>query len=148
MEASDAVARCRVDLVRESPVKPVGKPDAGNRHVGFDERGWEAGRRSASVLAPILDSTRPRAEMSLVSALQARVPAPRRPRQSVASGCGADTRVCRARTLAGACPWGGDEKCRLIHRKGTLRDISEPSFLGLAAFAETFGDVGRDVPAW
>ena len=45
MEASDAVARCRVDLVRESPVKPVGKPDAGNRHVRFDERGRETGRR-------------------------------------------------------------------------------------------------------
>ena len=25
-------------------VKPVGKPDAGNRHVRFDERGWETGR--------------------------------------------------------------------------------------------------------
>ena len=39
-------------------VKPVGKPDAGNSHVRFDERGWETGRRLASVLAPILDSTR------------------------------------------------------------------------------------------
>jgi hypothetical protein len=44
-------------LVRESTVKPVGKPDAGNPHVRFDERGWETGRASASVLAPILDST-------------------------------------------------------------------------------------------
>ncbi len=44
-------------LVRESAVKPVGKPDAGNLHVRFDERGWETGRRSASVLAPSLDST-------------------------------------------------------------------------------------------
>jgi len=25
-------------------VKPVGKPDAGNRHVRFDERGWETER--------------------------------------------------------------------------------------------------------
>ena len=25
-------------------VKPVGKPDAGNRLVRFDERGWERGR--------------------------------------------------------------------------------------------------------
>src|SRR5215472_13459720 len=33
-------------LVRESAVKPVGKPDAGNPHVRFDERGWETGRRS------------------------------------------------------------------------------------------------------
>ncbi len=46
-----------VPPVRESTKKPVGKPDAGNRHVRFDERGWETGRRSASVLAPILDST-------------------------------------------------------------------------------------------
>ena len=30
--------------VRESTKKPVGKPDAGNRHVRFDERGWEPGR--------------------------------------------------------------------------------------------------------
>ena len=41
-------------------MKPVGKPDAGNPHVRFDERGGETGRRSASVLAPILDSTRNR----------------------------------------------------------------------------------------
>jgi hypothetical protein len=27
--------------------KPVGKPDAGNPHVRFDERGWETGRRSS-----------------------------------------------------------------------------------------------------
>src|SRR5215469_15259801 len=31
--------------VRESTMKPVGKPDAGNPHVRFDERGWETGRR-------------------------------------------------------------------------------------------------------
>src|SRR6516162_6012775 len=31
--------------VRESTVKPVGKPDAGNPHVRFDEQGWETGRR-------------------------------------------------------------------------------------------------------
>jgi hypothetical protein len=46
------------DLVRESTVKPVGKPDAGKPHVRFDERGRETGRRSASVLAPNLDSTK------------------------------------------------------------------------------------------
>src|SRR5436309_5830382 len=50
-------AECIWGLVRESTMKPVGKPDAGNRHVRFDERGWETGRRSASVLAPNLDST-------------------------------------------------------------------------------------------
>jgi hypothetical protein len=39
-------------------VKPVGEPDAGDRHVRFDERGWETGRcRMAQVTAPILDST-------------------------------------------------------------------------------------------
>src|SRR5262245_12083186 len=31
--------------VRESAVKPVGKPDALIGHVRFDERGWETGRR-------------------------------------------------------------------------------------------------------
>jgi len=39
-------------------VKPVGELYAGNRHVWFDERGWETGRcRMAQVTAPILDST-------------------------------------------------------------------------------------------
>src|SRR5262249_30978625 len=41
-----ASAECRGNFVRESAVKPVRKTDAGNRHVRFDERGWEAGRRS------------------------------------------------------------------------------------------------------
>jgi len=35
-------------------MKPVGKPDAGNPHVRFDERGGEAGRESDT--APFLDS--------------------------------------------------------------------------------------------
>ena len=43
--------------VREPATKPVGKPDARNGHVRFDERGWETGRRYASVPALILDST-------------------------------------------------------------------------------------------
>ena len=34
----------KVPPVRESAKKPVGKPDAGERHVRFDERGWEPGR--------------------------------------------------------------------------------------------------------
>jgi hypothetical protein len=39
-------------------VKPVGKPDAGNRLVRFDERGWETERcRMAQATVPILDST-------------------------------------------------------------------------------------------
>ena len=40
-------------------MNPVGKPDAGNRHVRFDERGEETERcRMAQVTAPLLDSTR------------------------------------------------------------------------------------------
>jgi hypothetical protein len=40
-------------------MKPVGEPDAGERHVRFDERGWETERcRMAEATAPILDSTR------------------------------------------------------------------------------------------
>ena len=39
-------------------VKPVGEPDAGDRHVRFDERGWETTCcRMAQATAPILDST-------------------------------------------------------------------------------------------
>src|SRR5437867_9147159 len=41
-----------------SAMNPVGKPDAGNRHVRFDERGEETERcRMAQVTAPLLDST-------------------------------------------------------------------------------------------
>ena len=36
-------------------MKPVGKPDTGNPHVRFDERGGETGRESDA--APFLDST-------------------------------------------------------------------------------------------
>src|SRR6202171_5338313 len=39
-------------------MKPVGKPDAGNLHVRFDERGGETERcRMAQATAPFLDST-------------------------------------------------------------------------------------------
>jgi len=40
-------------------VKPVGKPDAGNPHVRFDERGGETERLDAfdAETAPFLDST-------------------------------------------------------------------------------------------
>ena len=39
-------------------VKPVGEPDTGDRHVRFDERGWETERcRMAQATASILDST-------------------------------------------------------------------------------------------
>ena len=41
-------------------MKPAGKPDAGNRHVRFDERGWETERWpiGPQATAPILDSTK------------------------------------------------------------------------------------------
>jgi len=37
--------------------KSVGKPDAGDLHVRFDERGTETGRAVSSAPAPFLDST-------------------------------------------------------------------------------------------
>ncbi len=37
-------------------MKPVGEPDAGDRHVRFDERGGETGP-SCTTTAPLLDST-------------------------------------------------------------------------------------------
>jgi len=40
------LSRIQVEPVRESAVKPVGKPDALIGHVRFDERGWETGRHS------------------------------------------------------------------------------------------------------
>ena len=41
-------------------MKLVGKPDAGNRHVRFDERGQETERcHMAQATAPVLDSTCP-----------------------------------------------------------------------------------------
>jgi hypothetical protein len=43
--------------VREPAMKPVGRPDAPNGHVRFDERGWETGSRLTAAPAPILDST-------------------------------------------------------------------------------------------
>jgi hypothetical protein len=46
-------------------MKPVGKPDAGNPHVRFDERGRETGRcRTAQATAPFLDSTNQAARRS------------------------------------------------------------------------------------
>src|SRR6201988_1136674 len=42
-------------------MKLVGKPDAGNRHVRFDERGQETECcHMAQATAPVLDSTLPR----------------------------------------------------------------------------------------
>jgi hypothetical protein len=49
MEHAHATAR------RMPAMKPVGKPDAGNPHVRFDERGGETGRANGT--APFLDST-------------------------------------------------------------------------------------------
>lgn len=48
-------------------MKPVGKPDAGDPHVRFDERGRETERHS-SATAPVLDST----TLMIMSALEAR----------------------------------------------------------------------------
>ena len=40
-------------------VRPVGKPDAGNQHVRFDERGRETERAPwSTATAPVLDSTK------------------------------------------------------------------------------------------
>jgi hypothetical protein len=44
-------------------VKPVGKPDAGNRHVRFDERGWETGRWPKAPKLPRPSSTLPLADL-------------------------------------------------------------------------------------
>src|SRR5216684_2181991 len=51
-------------------MKPVGEPDAGNRHVRFDERGWETERLAQpQATALILDSTRSIRATGLTSAI-------------------------------------------------------------------------------
>ena len=40
-------------------MKLVGKPDAGDRHIRFDERGWETGRWPTGPKLPRLSSTLP-----------------------------------------------------------------------------------------
>jgi hypothetical protein len=56
-------------------VKPVGKPDAGNLHVRFDERGRETGCcHKAQATAPVLDST-----VGQVKGVSGPGPAPREP---------------------------------------------------------------------
>jgi hypothetical protein len=52
--APAASGTLHVLMARGTPELAV---DALIGHVRFDERGWETGRASASVLAPILDST-------------------------------------------------------------------------------------------
>ena len=55
---SPVASRCPSELSFVSlAVKPVGKPDAGNPHVRFDDGDGKRGGAQASVLAPILDST-------------------------------------------------------------------------------------------
>src|SRR3954453_15038353 len=50
--------RARAVIAVRLAVKPVGKPDAGNPHVRFDERGRETGCcHMAQATAPVLDST-------------------------------------------------------------------------------------------
>ena len=51
LESESRIKQYVSELLDRRNVKPwftmnaVGKPDAGNRHVRFDERGWETGRR-------------------------------------------------------------------------------------------------------
>ena len=55
---SDLPCRSRVRLVLAvcPTVKPVGEPDAGDRHVRFDEREWETERcQMAQATAPKVD---------------------------------------------------------------------------------------------
>jgi hypothetical protein len=60
--AAKAKAEPRMTLVsparRMPAMKPVGKPDAGNPHVRFDERGRETGLVQRLATAPFLDSTK------------------------------------------------------------------------------------------
>jgi hypothetical protein len=65
VRASCAYAVCNGRDIVGLTVKPVGKPDAGNPHVRFDERGRETERcRMAQATAPFLDSTIPRSTPS------------------------------------------------------------------------------------
>ncbi len=67
---------------RGPPAKSVGKPDAGNRHVRFDERGRETERLpTAQATAPFLDSTD-----SLIADCGARRVSLRPPRRTAACG--------------------------------------------------------------
>ena len=62
MENVDCYASnaCRELPRRGVAMKPVGKPNAGNRHVRFDERGEKTECcRMAQATAPLLDSTNP-----------------------------------------------------------------------------------------
>src|ERR1700751_3791893 len=57
-------------------MKLVGKPDAGNRHVRFDERGQETECcHMAQATAPVLDSTLPRRQFLHLAAGAAALPA-------------------------------------------------------------------------
>ena|ERR1700730_5451146 len=78
-------------------MKPVGKPDAGNPHVRFDERGRETGRcRTAQATAPFLDSTNGRKNGQQPSGAQLRhavLPVP-------SGTCGTSISGLRARRAA------------------------------------------------
>src|SRR5258707_167100 len=80
---------CR--LTKKAPYKP----DAGDRHVRFDERGWETERcRMAQATAPILDSTIAsfrRARHVRFTSNSVRILAPQRKDAMV------EKRTCRAR---------------------------------------------------
>ena len=58
-------------------VKPVGKPNAGDRHVRFDERGWETERwpQAPSYRAhPQLYRKRPRSSLVVASVMGQELP--------------------------------------------------------------------------
>ena len=125
-------------------MKPVGKPDAGNRHVRFDERGWETGRRSASVLAPNLDSTQPGVEMSLDAA-----------RTSVPIAFGT-TMVMKIKDLpsAASCTFGGAYATRLLTGGNLLcrhlaREVALPKSVWPATWrTHSCVPVETDLEAW
>jgi len=74
--SEEAVSRSEGSLTlisttrRVPAVKPVGKPDAGNPHVRFDERGGETDRSRGT--APLLDSTRLPGQLDSLSGIFAR----------------------------------------------------------------------------
>jgi hypothetical protein len=90
--ASSDFAACIWGHVRESTMKPVGKPDAGNRHVRFDERGWETGRRFG-----VSARARPRLYPAFVDD-------DAQPRHIVYTHRGVETSLDTARTSACATP--------------------------------------------
>src|ERR1700730_15070090 len=87
-------------------MKPVGKPDAGNPHVRFDERGGETERcRMAQATAPVLDSTQAWEERR--------------------HGCGGDLRGCHAAEHA-VCP-GQERRPASCSHASSYAGASDPA---------------------